>query len=72
MVLGVLHTPAHTHTCRDEKYTDGGGVREKQNRKRENRNGEERLINPPFSGVLKTFDSAAPPLPTCLLLCEVV
>lgn len=62
-----IHTAAHTWK------DDGGGVVEKENRKCENRNeGGGGLINPPFGGILKTFDSSAHPLPTCLLFCEVV
>lgn len=52
---------AHTHiqNCgctrthsENGKGTDGEEVRGKENRKRENRDGDERLINPPFGGVL--------------------
>lgn len=60
-----MHAHAHTHARARthvrlgiEKGLNGGG---KENRKRENRDGDERLINPPFGGALKTFDSTADP-----------
>lgn len=67
--LDGAHT--RTHNCgnmfRNGKSNDGGGVRGKENRKHENRDGEERLINPPFGGVLKTFDwTVQPPTPPSL------
>ena len=80
MLCDLTHTRRHTNTHRRmfrnrESVEQRRGFERKENRKRENRDGNERLINPPFGGVLKTLDSAADPLSpprTCLLLREVV
>lgn len=65
-----------THICTyTQQHTHGRMMEEGlERRKTENVRTEMGggLINPPFGGILKTFDSSAHPLPTCLLFCEVV
>lgn len=50
----MVHTmDAHTDTHMQglkKTVMEEGFERERENRKRENRDGEERLINPPFGG----------------------